>query len=106
MKHQTNPAIAVNRMREVFNNFKDVTTIGTYFSDCFNEHSETEERPVIIGHLNTDYGYVAYKPIPKGTTVYRIKDCDFFEIEHISSGAIHRQRFYKGALDKHIDKLT
>lgn len=69
------------------------------------EEELIEEEPILIGHLNRDYGYNAYHPIKKGTPVFSFKDHYFFEMELISSGQIHKQKFYKESLEHHIDKL-
>jgi hypothetical protein len=58
----------------------------------------------IIGHLNRDYGYNGFKPILKGTSVYKLDNekC-YFEMETFK-GEIHKQIFKIETLKPHLNK--
>jgi hypothetical protein len=60
----------------------------------------------IIGTLNIDYGYNGFKPILKGTPVYKLDNerC-YFEMETFK-GEIHRQIFKTASLSKHINFIN
>lgn len=67
------------------------------------DNNVVEETPILIGHLNRNYGYEGYELIPKGTEVFELQDKYFFERKMIKNGVVDRCRFYKKTLKEHIN---
>lgn len=57
-----------------------------------------EESPILIGHLNKDFGYSGFNKIKIGTPVYLYKDKYYFEMTSIDKGNKVIQNFYKETL--------
>lgn len=60
--------------------------------NCNFDNFEMQKETEILGYLNRDFGYNGFKPISKGTVVYRENERCYFEMEDFS-GKIHRQYF-------------
>ena len=82
--------------------------LGKWVVDALNEKLESEtkskpeEKPVLVGHLNRDYGYNHYLPAKAGTEVYELKDRYFFTITPADNLVeVTQQLFYKETLKDH-----
>lgn len=64
-----------------------------------------EEHPILIGYLNTDFGYNGFDKIEKGTPVFFYRNLYFFEIKNTNNGVISKQMFYKENLEPYVDKI-
>lgn len=55
----------------------------------------------ILGYLNCNFGYNGFKPICKGTVVYKENERCYFEMEDFN-GKMHKQIFRIETLKPHI----
>lgn len=74
------------------------------------EQGETvpaEEVPILVGHLNREFGYNFFHPIPIGAEVFEFRDRYFFMMKPVKLGEPDvQQRFYKEDLKPCIDFIS
>jgi len=56
-----------------------------------------QDKPILVGYLNTQFGYNGFKKIPIGAPVYLLNDRYYFEM-FTPSGERHIQKFHKETL--------
>jgi hypothetical protein len=71
------------------------------------QEQEEEPKPVIVGHLNREFGYNYHLPIPKGSEVFEFNDRYYFIITPENEKLPKQEmRFYKETLKPCIDFIV
>ena len=65
--------------------------------------TEQEDKPILVGTLNRELGYVGFKRIPIGSNVYEYKSEYIIERELLNGEKGLPVRFYKEQFKSYID---
>lgn len=64
-----------------------------------------EELPILVGHLNKEFGYQNCKPVVVGTEVFEFRERYFFYVENEKSGVKSEMKFQREVLKSCVDFL-